>query len=571
MLRELLLCAAVFCLHGAGAVFETGAEQSTVTAPAVFVTEHEMAAVRNNVQRADLKLWSADNSIKFLFNGDKFMGRLYDVLQGTKRGDFIYMTCWEMNVDVLLKPLAETLTMTLLDVLAGAASRGVSIKILYTFNGATWATAPAQCHKVNTRCGKGTCILDARHGHYKTGSNHEKIWLVRTGHHLTTFVGSMDVSTARWDTIQHDVNDPRWQQQPLDPVRRCPWHGTMYELEGTAAEDVMKTFVARWNDPVKSGIFTGNVLPPIKLWEPSHEASFPGYKGNLTVQVVRTFACVAGQHQGEGRFAPPLYKHFAPHGEFSYAAAFFKALRMAKDYIFLADQFMWYDEALAAVVEAAEHVNFVIILTNKGLFNINLDMFNKSMPFNTWASVVQYYQHQSIITAALKRDPTGKLLEKIHVFNLAKEGTDATKSSENIYDHEKTLLIDDEVALVGSTGVERAGFTNDAEVSLLIHSKEFATELRKRDFGEFLMLDPSDKKLETPHDAFQEWTRQADLGLKRVRHFTPSGNLSAIQLPVAAALYLFTEPDGRCTDAAHKNQWPNPNGQVQLNDLPIVI
>jgi len=267
--------------------------------------------------------------------------------------------------------------------------------------------------------------------------------------------------------------------------------------------------------------------------------------------------------RGHGRLAPPLYQDFAPNGEFSYAAAWFKALRLAKDYIFVADQFMWFDEAMAAVVEAAEHVNYVIILTNKGLFDLNFDAFNKSMSLGVWTKAVQYYQYQSVIAAAMKRDPTGKLLKKIHMFSLAKEGTDASKASDNIYDHEKTLLIDDEIALVGSTGVERVGFTNDAELSLLIHSKEFATESRKRYFGEFLMLDPSDKTLERPQDAFQEWMRQADIGQNRVRHFTPSADIGYKGMAEAAAMYAFIEPDGRCTDAAHKNQWPGPQGQLQ--------
>jgi len=566
MSRELLLLVTFFQGVWAEGPHDHG------TAPPVFVTDLEMAGVRNGVNRTDLKLWSSDNSIKFLFNGDKFMGRLHEILSGTERGDFVYMTCWEMNVDVLLKPLAgepnknASQASSLINVLAGAASRGVEVKILYTFGASSWGTAPAQCDRVNEACGNGTCILDARHGHYKTGSSHEKIWLVRRGLYLTAFTGSMDTSTARWDTSKHDIGDPRWKQQPLDPVRRCPWHGTMYEIVGSAAEDIMKTFVARWNDPVKSGVWIGSVLPHIKLWLQSDEPSFTGYQGNLTVQVVRTFACVATQ----GILTPSLYQHFAPHGEFSYAAAWFKALRLAKDYIFVADQFMWYDEALAAVVEAAEHVNFVIILTNKGLFDINIDYFNTSMPLGAWKDAVQYYQYRAVIAAALKRDPTGQLMKKIHMFSLAKEGTNATQAQDNIYNHEKTLLVDDEVALVGSTGVERAGFTNDAELSLLIHSKDFATELRKKDFGEFLMLDPSNKKLERPQDAFQEWMRQADIGVNRVRHFTPNGDLH-LQQPMAAAMYEFVEPDGRCTDAAHKNQWPGPQCQLESNDVQIMI
>jgi len=185
------------------------------------------------------------------------------------------------------------------------------------------------------------------------------------------------------------------------------------------------------------------------------------------------------------------------------------------------------------------------------------------MEFASWKKAVQYYQHKALWDAAMKRDPTGELMKKIHVFSLAKEGTSGTLARDNIYDHEKTLLIDDRITLVGSTGVERAGFTNDAEIALLIDSPEFATQLRKTVFGEYLMLDPSDRKLVRPLDAFNEWMRQADAGSTRVRHFKPNGKLPLLDRPSALAMYNFVEPDGRCTDRAHQNQWPSPQGLLQ--------
>jgi len=547
------LMARLICISlGAFLAFSEDAALTEPT-PKYLLSTDEMEACRFASPRQDLLHSSRDNEVTYLPNGDIFMARLYDVLTATQSGDFVYATFWQLTNQVILKPVEGNDTVAnqtneerrLINVLGAAVARNVTIRLLVSEGTiADKMGLPEQCEMVNEKCGPGTCVMDNRHGHSNLGSNHEKMWMVRSGQDLISFTGSMDIAACRWDTAAHDIHDPRWQKQPRDPVSGYAWHGTMYEIHGTAAEDIYKTFVARWNDPVAPA---SGAVPPLDLWLPSQQPSFPGYPGKLLMQVVRTFGC-QGAHDSK------LYQAFAPHGEYSYAAMWFKALRRAQKYVIVADQFMWFDEAMEAVIEAAERVDFVFIITNNQKHDIALPFGLKIDP-STYARAFQFWQHKAVTEALAKRDSTGKLAQKVHMFNLIKEGLKDNKTSNQIYDHEKTLLIDDEFALVGSTGVEKVGFTNDAELSVAIESNEFATELRRRMLAEFLMLKSEDTVLATPASSHDEFLRQANTGTQRVRYFTPAGNLTIAERSLSEVIYRFTEPDGRCTEGKMPLQW----------------
>jgi len=518
-----------------------------------LLSSAEMEASRFGMPREDLAHVSTNNNITYLPNGDKFMGRLYDVLTSTQAGDFVYASFWAVTPQEILKPVGgddEAANRTnrermLVNVLAAAVARNVTVRLLVSSGSPQdYMGMPKQCELIRKHCGPETCVMDDRHGHSRLGSSHEKIWMVRLGQRLIAFSGSMDIFASRWDTAEHDINSSRWKKQPQDPIFRHPWHGTMYEIEGTAAEDIYMTFLGRWNDPKapKSGALT-----PLGLWVPSQQANFAGYSGSLPVQVVRTFGCRGAREQR-------IYQNFAPYGEYSYAALWFKALRRAQKYVFVADQFMFFAEAMEAVVAAAEHVDFVIIFTNNQKHSLSLPLGIHASP-SVLADAFQYWQHRAVIDALEKRDPSGKLAQKVHMFNLYKEGLKDDKVSNQIYDHEKTLLIDDELALVGSTGVEEVGFTNDAELSVAIESAEYVPGLRRQMFAEYLQLTPDDARLDTPQSTHQELLRQADDNTRRVRHFSPVKSRSIAEMALAEAIYAYAEPDGRCTGSALKHQW----------------
>jgi len=537
-----------------------------------LLSKVEIEASRFGVPRTDLSLVSANNNLRYLPNGDKFMSRLHEVLSSTVEGDFIYATFWEINTQVILNPVGGTdesaqranNASRLVNVLSAASARNVTIRLLVS-SGATQTTMhlAKQCELIKQRCGPKTCVMDNRHGQPHRGSSHEKMWMVRLNQRLIAFTGSMDIATARWDTAEHDINSSRWRNEPLDPVRQFAWHGTMYEIEGGAAEDIYKTFLGRWHDPVAP---EDGALAPLPTWLPTSETT-----GSLRCQVVRTFSCQGAHKHG-------IYQNFAPYGEYTYAALWYKALRAAREYIFVADQFMFFDEAMEAVAEAAAHVDFVVVLTDPQLADITLPL-GKKVPLFMYSNSMQYYQYQALYGALQKRDPTGKLAKKVHMFNLYKEGLKAGKAANQIYDHEKTLIIDDAFALVGSTGVERVGFTNDAELSVGIESREFASELRKNIFAEFLQKSPSDPVLKSPQSAYEEWMRQADANVHRVRHYMPKKSISIADEAVGASVWWFAQPDGRCEDKAFQLQWQSARDagtdrvQADLDGMrtPIII
>lgn len=538
-----------------------------------FLNSSDLTAVRHGAARRDIHLWSGDNSIRYLPNADRFMPRLFEVISAAGKDDFIYMTCWELDVDMLLHPRLDDPVASeqsrLINVIRAASDRGVTIRMLYTY-GLAQSGAPATCKKINDIVGPGTCIADPRHNHRYIGSSHMKTWMIRLQGHLVAFVGSMDIATGRWDTAQHlGREDPVWKLEPQDPVRQWGWHGTTYEVRGGAARDVLATFLGRWNDPVQYGDAVNiSPLPDTEasllvggraLHVPVVLMSTDSMLSNLPVQVVRTFGCRDTQ---EGWFRKPIYQLFAPHGEYSYAAMWFKAVRNARRYIFVADQFVFFDEAMAAVVEAAHHLELgVIIVTNSQTADFHIDSrklgLHAEIPVPVWPSVAGHYQYKAITEAIEKRDPSGALLlkSKVRMFMVARQSRNDAIADNLIYDHEKTLLIDDALAVVGSAGVERTGFTNDAELSLAVHSSAFATDLRRRMFAELLLLRPEDPKLATPESAWVEWMRQADDAQQRVRHYTPSDSLHVSERPIASLIYNMLEPDGRCTDRGHASQW----------------
>jgi phospholipase D1/2 len=122
--------------------------------------------------------------------------------------------------------------------------------------------------------------------------------------------------------------------------------------------------------------------------------------------------------------------------------------------------------------------------------------------------------------------------------------------------HSKLYIADDVYVISGSAGIERAGFTNDIEMSVAIFDEAgsfesssqscstFACMLRTRLWGEYLMLPPTDEKILDVEQAVKEFVKQADDGQQRVRHYFPIETGDHVYY---RALYDIYEPEGRCT------------------------
>ena len=357
---------------------------------------------------------------------------------------------------------------------------------------------------------------------------------------MTALIGSMDIEPLRWDTAQHDPchehkHPQRRSYGILPDSHYLSWHGEMFLVEGSAAVDIERTFWQRWHDPAPP--FKGVKLPQYAFTAPTVPAH--RFQCGLPVQVVRTFGCPS---KGAAPSAVNFWG-FAQNGEFSGSELYYKAIANAKKYVLMADQFLNYPEIFTALAQVLPRLERVVLVTNRAWTN---NVFNTRM------------QHMQFL--AMKPLLQSVHAHKLSIFTLTTQSLGCRRvlaGEYQIYMHAKTVLVDDEFLLAGSMGLERAGFTNDHDISIGLHSHEFAAAYRRMLSAEYLQLNESDPLLHSYRSDFAEWDRQATRadaqliqqpgvrGRYRLRHYRPK-SLGFLKTVGAANFYNWYEPDGRC-------------------------
>jgi len=219
----------------------------------------------------------------------------------------------------------------------------------------------------------------------------------------------------------------------------------------------------------------------------------------------------------------------------------------AKEYIYVEDQFVFYDEAIKAVADALPHVKAVVIVTdNATAFStkvLGVDV--------TVASEMRFYHQRRALDQLFSNS---SLAHKVHIFELARDGFPVTGNLSKtwLYTHAKNYFVDDAFMLVGSHGIERTGFTNDIEVSMGVTDGKVGPDsivgkFRRQIWAEFLHLSEDDPKLVDPMAGIAELDRQAALGNLRVRKYYPR---KAENSWLEDQVYGIYEPEGRCNKTA---------------------
>ena len=201
---------------------------------------------------------------------------------------------------------------TLRELLAAAAER-VDVRLL------AWAGAPLplfhpdrkQVRAVREALAKETRVrvaLDSRER--PLHCHHEKLVIVDGE---SAFVGGIDLTSYAGDRL--DTNE--------HPARgSLGWHDAATRIHGPAVADVADHFRMRWLE------VTGERLPPTPAAPPA---------GDVELQVVRTVP--------EG-----IYRSL-PRGEFTILESYLRALRSARQLIYLENQFLWSPEIVAVLAE----------------------------------------------------------------------------------------------------------------------------------------------------------------------------------------------------------------------------
>ncbi|MGH3261433.1 MAG: phospholipase D-like domain-containing protein, partial [Trebonia sp.] len=140
-------------------------------------------------------------------------------------------------------------------------------------------------------------------------------------HHEKTIVIDGEVAFVSGIDLTDSAGD-RFDTQAHEARRRIGWHDVATRLRGPAVADVDDHFRMRWHE------LTGERLP---------EPSPPAAAGESTVQIVRTVA--------EGMYEA------VPRGDFRILESYTRALRSARELIYLENQFLWASEVVEIIAD----------------------------------------------------------------------------------------------------------------------------------------------------------------------------------------------------------------------------
>jgi phosphatidylserine/phosphatidylglycerophosphate/cardiolipin synthase-like enzyme len=275
------------------------------------------------------------------------------------------------------------------------------------------------------------------------GAHHEKVTIVKGKDGLIAFCGGIDYNKNRVITTLAKKD------------YRFPYlHDTACRLQGPAAHEVLQKFTLRWkNHPVASreALLGANETKP----KPS-PAPYPYCK------VVGTYNSVDGKQK-----IRTLKK------------AYFDIVDAAEKYIYIEDQYL-------VNVEVAQHINARLKLSSfeRAIFVIQ-DSEETSDIFIPNRKRGEFFK--ALTDGLSESDRQKKILLALFDKRYWKQSPRYHPAM-----HAKTLIVDDEIAIIGSANVNQRSFTNDSETSVVVFDDnpkadvKFARAFRHKTWEEYV-------------------------------------------------------------------------------------
>jgi len=430
------------------------------------------------------------NDVRALIDGEEAFQAMYEAIETTKGGShFIYLLAWWLDIGrPLLGDRADTQLKVLFEKKAGA---GVQIRVMVwgqPGKGLKAHDTPGQIKEIvdagqslddyiaklardpdalskgdprshgaivewiNTLPG-AAAIVDWLTAHV-LGSHHGKLLCVRGDKGLIATCGGVDVSSDR--------------VKEVNPGKGEPLHDVHCVVRGSAAADLVRVFVQRWDghpdskklDDKKSR-FLGRDVPS----EDKKDA--PG-------QVVRVATTYNAVQVGARPEDPLGINPSACKMERSTREALLGAIKSAERFIYLEDQYLVSITIADCLREALPHLQHVTALVT-------------ASPIS---DLPQVWRRRQLFIERV--DPLGM---QFHVYYLWDPRT--RSFGHHTYVHSKMWIFDDEIAYIGSANVNNRGLSSDSEVGVLVTDREwsakppygFAHALRMRLWHEHLGID----------------------------------------------------------------------------------
>jgi phosphatidylserine/phosphatidylglycerophosphate/cardiolipin synthase-like enzyme len=258
-------------------------------------------------------------------------------------------------------------------------------------------------------------------------------------HHEKTIVIDDEVAFVNGIDMTDQAGD-RFDSSDHAARRKLGWHDVGTRIEGPAVADVAAHFAMRWRE------VSGETLPPPVVPPPVAD------EHASTVQVVRTVA-------------EDMYDS-VPQGDFRIMEAYVRALRSAKNYIYLENQFLWSPE----IVE---------ILTGK-LRNPPSPRFRLVVLLPARANNGQDDTRGQLGVLADADDHGNPHFLATTIRSRTGAREDA------LYVHAKVGIVDDEWLTIGSANLNAHSLLNDTEMNVVTDDAVLARATRERLWAEHL-------------------------------------------------------------------------------------
>jgi phosphatidylserine/phosphatidylglycerophosphate/cardiolipin synthase-like enzyme len=362
-------------------------------------------------------------SIEVLIDGAEVLSAIAEAIRGARRS--VRMAGWHSAPHFALER-GEPPTV-LRELLAEAVARGADVRLLL------WAGAPL---RVFTPA-RAEVRADAREFSHDTGvrvaldarerllhCHHEKLVVVDDE---VGFVGGVDLTDLggdRWDTSQHFARG------------RLGWHDAGSRLRGPIVADVAEHLDLRWTE------VTGEPLP---------EPPVPPPTGEQTVQLIRTI---------------PEHVYDRVHdGSFGILEGYMRALRSARELVYLESQFFWLPEIVNLLSDKlrdppTDRFRIVVLLPSKPN---NGEEDTRGM----LAHLIDADGGRERFLATTIDAMTGSTVDQLYV-------------------HAKVGIVDDRWLTIGSANLNAHSFFNDTEVNVQVADEALARGTRLRLWSEHL-------------------------------------------------------------------------------------
>jgi len=271
----------------------------------------------------------------------------------------------------------------------------------------------------------------------------------------TAFVGGMNLRRVDWDTNDHKVFDARRMLFDATEAERVavankedkpdtgPRKDYIMRIDGPAAADVTDLFQKRWSRALADKVEYSQNATDFKV-DPSAAEDPNGAMAQITATM-----------------PDPLAEH-------GILESWHNAIRQAKDFIFIEDQYF-----------RMPILNDAIVARMKEIPALRLIVVTKPVNEYTDPGCFWTYKSAEVFRSAF---PSRFLLLQLRAFDTGPSfGIDETKGEFAAMDvHSKMLIVDDVFMSVGSANKNNRGVLYEGELNVAVLDRAFVSAARKR-------------------------------------------------------------------------------------------